>query len=296
MPSYLQSGVKPKKIIQGGQVVKKIVQGIGGSAVTLWQNTIPRQGLIKSGNQSLSNNVWEKLTGFILDPAYPETQAQALTSDGLMVTGRASFYVYGSAKTTSTSSYTRGVRVTANGAVAAEISTSNAQGSVAGQRECSAVVYDSTDTFLELYALTGSSLSSNRTIEGGDYTKFYYLVGDYYDFPAAVAYGTAASAELPMVATATASIPYVTGSGIMLDPGTYQVFWRTQLPGTIWSIGMRTSTGDTVMNVAASSSFTVQAPQTFTVATRGYALPIARPSNAGTIGAGGINMFIVKVS
>lgn len=282
-----------KKVSAGGGAIKKISSG----GALLWASTLPRQGLLKSGTQQLANATWEKVTGFRVDPAYPDTDPAAPAGNSLFVSGRASFIAQAFMTTGTSTSLTRGVRITGNGATLAETLTSGTSSS----RDTLAVVPDGTDTLLEMYAQVNSTTASNRVLQP-DTTTMVYRTGSYYDLLSDLT-GLQRNvwAEAPLTPNELAEWPRVPSSGIMLDPGLYHLVWNLYSPGwgTDWAVGARLGTDDSnwapVLGTTSNSWNTTV--QLVNVPSRQYLTPIVRSSSSSylSLAAGRLNLFISRV-
>lgn len=300
MPSNLIGGQKIKARMIGdgttAQKVKKRIVGNGVAAIVVWVNTIARQGILKNGTQTLAaSNVWEKVTGFKLDAVYPDTDTAAPASNGLFVSGRASFVATGTITTGTTTSLTRGVRVVGNGSVLGETLVGN----TSSTREVIAVVTDGTDTQLELHALVNSTGASNRILNA-DTTGLMYRTGSYYDLLADMPVTRNTLLEATLTPSDLAEWPRVPGSGIYLEAGTYQFIWNLYSPGwgTDWSIGVRIgSTENSQIFLGTTSNAWNRIIQTLTVPTAQYVTPTVTTSASGytSILAGRLNLFVSKI-
>ncbi|NKS97510.1 hypothetical protein GS498_09865 [Rhodococcus hoagii] len=281
-----------KKVGAGGMVVKRISSG----GAVLWTSSPPRQGVLKSGTQQLPQNNYEKVTGFKIDPEFPDTDiAAAAAANGLLVSGRAAFVAEGTMATSSSANQSRGVQIRGGGAVLGTADGTSATSS----RTAKVVVPDGTDVLLELYASAGSSITSYRIL-AADTTKLSYRTGGYYEQLAPLTLARDQITEAILTANAATEWPRVAGSGIFLEAGTYELIWGLYTVGwgAYWSVGCRVGDEPNQVVAGAASSNSWNRPvQTITVPSAQFVVPTVRSSNSSdlTIDAGRLNLFISKV-
>ncbi len=281
-----------KKVGAGGMAVKKISSG----GAVLWTSSIPRQGVLKSGTQQLSQNTYEKVTGFKIDPAFPDTDvAAAQAANGLLVSGRASFVATGVMTTSGSTSITRGVRVLGNGSTLGEYSA----GGSSSTREVTVVVPDGTDTLLELHALVSSTSASNRVLVA-DATGLMYRTGSYYEQLVDATFTRNTITEATLTPNTLAEWPHVPGSGIYLEAGAYQLIWGLYSVGwgTDWQVGARFGGAENQQLILGTSGNSWnRVVQTITVPSPQYVMPtVATSSNTyQSILANRLNLFISKI-
>lgn len=280
-----------KRVSAGGMPIKKISSG----GALLWSASIPRQGALKQGTQQLSQNVWEKVVGFKIDPAYPDTDiAAAVAANGLLVGGRTSFVAEATMTTTSGANQSRGVRIRGTGLVLGTTESTSSTES----RAVKVVVPDGTDVLLELYALAGSSITSYRVL-AADTTKLSYRRGSYYELLNATTFVQGQITEAPVTPNIAAEWPRVPGSGIWLEAGTYELLWNifTTGWGMYWSLGCRVGAEENQsMVVGASTNSWNRLEQTITVPTAQYVMPTVQANGSEVnLPAGNLNLFISKV-
>lgn len=281
-----------KKASAGGMAVKKISSG----GAVLWSSSIPRQGVLKSGTQQLSQNNYEKVTGFKIDPEFPDTDiAAAAAANGLLVSGRAAFVAEGTMATSSTANQSRGVQIRGSGTV---LSTTDGT-SATGSRTAKVVVPDGTDVLLELYASAGSSITSYRVL-AADTTKLSYRTGGYYEQLTPVSLVRDQITEATLTANAATEWPRVPGSGIYLEAGTYELIWNLYSVGwgAYWSVGCRVGAEQNQVVAGAASSNSWNRPvQTITVPSAQFVMPTVKAGSSSdlTIDAGRLNVFIAKI-
>ncbi|MBM4468151.1 hypothetical protein GS502_01270 [Rhodococcus hoagii] len=281
-----------KKASAGGMAVKKISSG----GAVLWSSSIPRQGVLKSGTQQLSQNTYEKVTGFKIDPEFPDTDiAAAAAANGLLVSGRAAFVAEGTMATSSTANQSRGVQIRGSGTV---LSTTDGT-SATGSRTAKVVVPDGTDVLLELYASAGSSITSYRVL-AADTTKLSYRTGGYYEQLTPVTLLQNQITEATLTANAATEWPRVPGSGIFLEAGTYELIWNLYSVGwgVNWSVGCRVGAEQNQVIAGSANSNSWNRPvQTITVPAAQFVMPTVKAGSSSdlTIDAGRLNLFISKI-
>ncbi|MBM4626647.1 hypothetical protein GS453_14770 [Rhodococcus hoagii] len=281
-----------KKASAGGMAVKKISSG----GAVLWSSSIPRQGVLKSGTQQLSQNNYEKVTGFKIDPEFPDTDlAAAAAANGLLVSGRAAFVAEGTMATSSTANQSRGVQIRGSGTVLATTDGTSATGS----RTAKVVVPDGTDVLLELYASAGSSITSYRVL-AADTTKLSYRTGGYYEQLTPVTLLQNQITEATLTANAATEWPRVPGSGIFLEAGTYELIWNLYSVGwgVNWSVGCSVGAEQNQVIAGSANSNSWNRPvQTITVPAAQFVMPTVKAGSSSdlTIDAGRLNLFISKI-
>lgn len=281
-----------KKVSAGGMVVKKISSG----GAVLWTSSPPRQGVLKSGTQQLSQNSYEKVTGFKIDPAFPETDiAAAVAANGLLVGGRSAFVAEGTMATSSSANQNRGVQIRGSGTVLGTTDGTSATDS----RTVKVVVPDGTDVLLELYASAGSSISSYRVV-AADTTKLSYRTGGYYQQLTAATFSRDQITEATLTPNAATEWPRVPGSGIYLEAGTYELIWNLYSTGwgVYWTVGCRVGASENgVIAGASSSNVWNRVTQTITVPSAQFVLPTVKTTNSNdlTLEAGRLTLFISRV-
>ncbi|RVW06213.1 hypothetical protein [Rhodococcus spongiicola] len=238
---------------------------------------ITAQGLLKDGTQQLGSETWQKVLGWRLDPAFPDTDPTSPSTSGLVIPGHASFMVTGIATTTNSNvtESNRDARIV-DGASAEAFTLQGLVRREGATTEVAAIIPGGTDQRIAMQAYISSSLSSSRVL-AADMTKLSYRLGSYYESQEDVEVTTSGDAPVNVAPiNSLAQWPTAAGSGILLPAGTYQVTW-----GVLWPFQSRgrfpvgANENEVYLHYIGDSDYGIST-QTVSVPSETYVLPTLR--------------------